>query len=601
MFKQIVVAYDGSEGAQTALRTGIALAKKAGAKISSISVKEHLPRYAASLSEVLAAKEEIDEHFRALTKQAQDTAALEGLDLEASVEQGHEVETILDFAHTQRADLIAVGSHGHSRMLKHVIGSTAFSVARLASCSVIVVRAPARARTSGQIERIAVGLDGSPLGRLAFRTAIDLAILHGTTIAGVTVREASPLTRPEPGGAAYAEQLAQAAREQARLAGVSFEQVTRTGHAAQVLLEEAEATKADLIVVGATGLEHPWSATLGGTATRVATEASCSVLVVRPSQAALLVRDIMARGVASVTVDTPLGEVVELLLRRNVKAVPVVDGRHHVVGIITGGDLLERGDMDLRLSVKRELAPEALRNRLRALTRSPRSARDVMTGHAQTVPEESDLATVVRLMAERKIKRLPVVNASKQLVGIVSRADVLRAVAALPSPTTETAAPVLPAMGRLVADAVVAQVPVVAPGTPAEDVLRAILENPLRRVVVVDSDGRAMGLVSDRDLLSRSTPDSRSWLVRVLSGGAWTSKESRSRARQTPERWGPLTAADLMTPSLVTIRPEDSLTHAIRLMMQHQVKRLVVVDDRGHFRGLVDRREVLRLLAGESA
>lgn len=601
MFKHIVVAYDGSEGAQAALRTGIALAKKAGAQISSISVKEHLPRYAASLSEVLAAKEEIDEHFRALTKQAQDTAALEGLDLEASVEQGHEVETILDFARDHRADLLAVGYHGHNRVIKHVIGSTALSVARLASCSVIVVRVPAPGTAPGQFARVLVGLDGSPLGRLAFRTAIDLAILHGATLAGITVREASPLSRPESGGAAYAEQLAQAAREQARLAGVGFEHVSRIGHAARALLEDAQATKADLIVVGATGLEHPWSATLGGTATRVATEASCSVLVVRPSQAALHVWDIMMRGVASVTVDSSLGEVVQLLLRRNVKAVPVVDGQRHVVGIITGGDLLERGDMDLRLSVKRELAPEALRDRLRALARSPRAARDVMTGHVQTVQESSDLATVVRLMAERKIKRLPVVNTSKELVGIVSRADVLRAVAALPTPTIEAATPVLPAMGRLVADAVVAQVPIVAPDTPAEDVLRSILENPLRRVVVVDSEGRAIGLVSDRDLLVRSTPDSRPWLLRVLSGGRRASKESKSPARQASDRWGPLTAADLMTPSLVTVRPEDSLTHAIRLMMQHQVKRLVVVDDQGRFRGLVDRREILRLLAGESA
>jgi CBS domain-containing protein len=61
-----------------------------------------------------------------------------------------------------------------------------------------------------------------------------------------------------------------------------------------------------------------------------------------------------------------------------------------------------------------------------------------------------------------------------------------------------------------------------------------------------------------------------------------------------------LTASDFMAPSLVTVRPEDSLAHAIRLMMQHQVKRLIVVDDDGRFRGLVDRREILRLLAARS-
>jgi predicted transcriptional regulator len=61
----------------------------------------------------------------------------------------------------------------------------------------------------------------------------------------------------------------------------------------------------------------------------------------------------------------------------------------------------------------------------------------------------------------------------------------------------------------------------------------------------------------------------------------------------------PLTADALMAPSLITVRPQDSLVHAIRLMMQHQVKRLIVVDGAGRFRGLIDRREILRLLAGE--
>jgi CBS domain-containing protein len=103
-----------------------------------------------------------------------------------------------------------------------------------------------------------------------------------------------------------------------------------------------------------------------------------------------------------------------------------------------------------------------------------------------------------------------------------------------------------------------------------------------------------VGLVSDRDLLARGSVDTRPWLVRMLRG---------HRPASPPKPHGasgrPLTAADLMASSPITVRPEDSLTHAIRLMMQHQVKRLIVVDAEGRFRGLVDRREVCRLLAGE--
>jgi len=54
-----------------------------------------------------------------------------------------------------------------------------------------------------------------------------------------------------------------------------------------------------------------------------------------------------------------------------------------------------------------------------------------------------------------------------------------------------------------------------------------------------------------------------------------------------------------MAPALITVRPEDTLGHAIRVMMQHRVKRLIVVDADGRFRGLIDRREILRLVATE--
>jgi nucleotide-binding universal stress UspA family protein len=130
MFKRIVVAYDGSDGAQAALKFGIALAKNAGTELSSISVEEHLPRYAATISEVEGAREQIDEHFHALTKQARDTAGLQGVELETAVRQGHELTSILDFACERRSDLLVLGSLGHSRVLERLIGSTSLSLLR---------------------------------------------------------------------------------------------------------------------------------------------------------------------------------------------------------------------------------------------------------------------------------------------------------------------------------------------------------------------------------------------------------------------------------------------------------------------------------------
>ncbi len=593
MFQRILVAYDGSSGARDALRMGIDLAKRLGAELETVSVEEPLPRYAATIGEVEEAKTRVDAYFHALTKEARDLGLQAGVEIETTIRRGHEVEVILAVAREGRFDLLLLGYHGHSRIFERIIGSTARSVAGLASCSVLLAR-PRAAATGGPADfrRILVGIDGSPLGRLAFHAALNLAILSQASVIGVTVREGSPLARAADADRA-AEPLQAAAAEQARAAGVRFEGLTRSGHAAAILCAEARESGADLIVLGATGLEHPWSLTPGGTAARVAAEASSPVLLVRPAPAVLHVRDVMAPGVSAVTPDTPLAEVVELLLRRNVKAVPVVDAGRRVTGIITGGDLLARGDVGLRLSIKRELDADTLRERLAELSRSGRTARDVMSHPVETIGAEVDLGTAIRRMAARRVKRLPVVDGRGQLVGLVSRADVLRAIAALPAAAEEAeAGPESPA--RLVADALTSRVPVVAPDTRADDVLVRLLESPLRRVVVVDGEGRVLGLVSDRDLLSRSGPHARPWLVRALTG------QGAGHAAGPVPGDGPLTARELMAPSLVTVRPGDSLGHAIRLMMHHRVKRLVVVDEHGRLRGLLDRRAVLRALAAGS-
>lgn len=140
MFRCILVAYDGSSGAEAALRMGIDLAKATGAELQTVSVEEHLPRYAATVGEVKEAKEEIDAHFQKLTKHARDLALVDGVELETLVRQGHEVDTILAVVRDGRFDLLVIGDQGHSRVFERLVGSTAHSVIRLASCSILLMR-----------------------------------------------------------------------------------------------------------------------------------------------------------------------------------------------------------------------------------------------------------------------------------------------------------------------------------------------------------------------------------------------------------------------------------------------------------------------------
>jgi nucleotide-binding universal stress UspA family protein len=140
MFRKILVAYDGSDGARAALRVGIGLARALGAELCSISVEEHLPHYAATIGEVQETKERIDAYFNALAKEARDQALLAGLDLQTEIRQGHEVETIVTHARQGGFDLLVAGYHGHSRIFERVMGSTAQSLVRLSPCSVLLAK-----------------------------------------------------------------------------------------------------------------------------------------------------------------------------------------------------------------------------------------------------------------------------------------------------------------------------------------------------------------------------------------------------------------------------------------------------------------------------
>jgi nucleotide-binding universal stress UspA family protein len=140
MYKKILVANDGSEHARKALAKGIGLAVCFDAELHMICVEEHLPHYAATLGEVLEEKAEEDTYFGRLVQEAKEQAAAQGVDLQALVTPGHEVETTVKYIEAQGIDLLVIGFMGHSRVLGRIMGGTAGNLTRLAPCSVLVVK-----------------------------------------------------------------------------------------------------------------------------------------------------------------------------------------------------------------------------------------------------------------------------------------------------------------------------------------------------------------------------------------------------------------------------------------------------------------------------
>jgi len=140
MFKKILIANDGSEGAKHALKVAISLAKRYNAELHSISVEEHVPRYAATIGEVIEFKKEANGFFREINDEAIEEAKREGIELQAKVQAGHEVETIVNCAKDGKFDLLVIGFMGHSKIFGRVWGSTSQNITKLAPCTVIVVK-----------------------------------------------------------------------------------------------------------------------------------------------------------------------------------------------------------------------------------------------------------------------------------------------------------------------------------------------------------------------------------------------------------------------------------------------------------------------------
>lgn len=160
-------------------------------------------------------------------------------------------------------------------------------------------------------------------------------------------------------------------------------------------------------------------------------------------------RDLMTTSLVVVPPETPVAGVVELLASRGISAVPVTDAEGRLVGLVTEGDLIRRLAEEKRgpLGWFLGLFADSRRLAQRFAKAHGAKAADVMTRELVTVGEEAEAEEIARLMERHQIRRVPVLKDGK-LAGIVSRADLLRAVLVPPeaAPGEQTDAALLKAV-----------------------------------------------------------------------------------------------------------------------------------------------------------
>jgi nucleotide-binding universal stress UspA family protein len=222
-----------------------------------------------------------------------------GLEARGEVIDGIPRSAIDAYAKEWGADLIIMGSHGHSGLVRFLLGSVAKSVLRRAPCSVEIVRP--RTHTEGPTNKQADGLivmlatDGSDYSQAAARSIAERPWPAGSQFRVVSFAELPPFCLPPHEGPDQdstldairedimerAEGAVESARALLEKAGLATTGAAVAGDPRTEILDEATRWGADVIVLGAHGAAGTDGVTPGRTAETVALHAHCSVEVIR--------------------------------------------------------------------------------------------------------------------------------------------------------------------------------------------------------------------------------------------------------------------------------------------------------------------------------
>lgn len=237
------------------------------------------------------------------------------------------------------------------------------------------------------------------------------------------------------------------------------------------------------------------------------------------------VRDVMTRNVISVAAGESVLEAARVMLQNHISGLPVIDAQGKLVGVVTEGDFLRRGEIGTQrrrpkwlefLLGPGRMADEYVRT-------SGRKVQDVMTRDPATVEEQDALDTVVELMERRRIKRLPVLRDGK-MVGIVSRANLMHALVSL---ARETAAPA--GGDSVIRERILAAV-AAQPWAPRVNV---VVKNGVAELwgTITDERERQGCIVAAENVAGvRQVRDHLVW-VEPISGMAFPSPEDETKAR----------------------------------------------------------------------
>jgi len=289
--------------------------------------------------------------------------------------------------------------------------------------------------------------------------------------------------------------------------------------------------------------------------------------------------------------EDPLSEAIDLMLRDTVCALPVVDEKGRVTGLLTEANLFDGAG----ITILQGLLAEPHRNlTLDAL--AGRKVADAMSSPAETLQEDDHVGSVIPRLGEVGAGWFPVLDGVGGLAGILRPLDLVKAITRhAPDWYREGRKHVRVLDPLTVGDIVHRTEPTVRTTTPLDEVVESVFVAGTGGVAVLDDGDSPVGFIGEGQLAA---------LFPEHSPGIWELLTRRVTVPGLGSRYPSLhgalkstCAADIMAREVVTLAATASLEEAAALLAGARIRSLVVVDGAGRYGGVVNRTDILQAAA----
>ncbi len=258
------------------------------------------------------------------------------------------------------------------------------------------------------------------------------------------------------------------------------------------------------------------------------------------------VEEIMTKNVITIDKDRNIVDALRLMLKHNISRLPVTENKK-LVGIIT--------ERDIAIKLCKPYGH---------ISTSHIYVSSLMTKNVITIEKDASVEEAARVMIEKNISGLPVVDNNGDLVGIITKTDMLK---------------ICRKSRRKVKEIMTRDVVLVSPYTRVIHLRRLLIEKDISRVIVTDR-GKIVGIVTERD----------------VAEALGTFRKIVEHYHQD-ERIKHFYAEQIMTADPITINQNDTIANACKLMLDNRISGLPVIDDEKRLVGIVTKTDVTRYVA----